>query len=472
VDAQKQNGHLKGRPVPLTVIGADALDGDQEDWSLPPHSTQAEEAVIGSILKDPFAISTIAPWLTPADFYQSPHRQIYAAMHALFDRGSKVDYHLIGEELQRQGTFEESGGLLFLAQVSLATPTAAHIEHYARIVQEHALRRRYIDAAQAVAELAWDRRQELEHVKQRAEALVLGAGNDTLGRKLLFGPGEWAPDLFEYLSTAARGDGLAGVSTGLRDIDHLTRGLSKGSLYLLGARTGSGKTQLCCQIGMHVGTRHGPVVFVSMELTKDDLGLRFVAGITNISKDRLVTGGIDEDQQQQVLATLAELERCRIHIAYGAGFTTSDVRAFALQVQAVEGNRPALIVVDYVQLLRDTEGDGRNRERNVSAAARGLKALAQELQVPVLAAVQFNRDLTNRSEKRPSLTDLRDSGDLENTADSVLGLYRDEMHHPESTDKGLAEIVVLKKRQLGEDVGAVRRLVWLGERYADYDWRA
>ena len=161
-----------------------------------------------------------------------------------------------------------------------------------------------------------------------------------------------------------------------------------------------------------------------------------------------------------------------MHIAYGGGFTTADIRAFALNVQAAEGSQPALIVIDYVQLLRDEEGDGRSRERNVSAAVRGLKALAQELQVPVLAAVQFNRNLDNRIDKRPNLTDLRDSGDLENTADSVLGLYRDEMQHADSQQKGLTEVVVLKKRQLGEDVGSVRRLVWLGERYADLDWQS
>ena len=190
---------------------------------------------------------------------------------------------------------------------------------------------------------------------------------------------------------------------------------------MLGARTGTGKTQLCGQVAVHVGEQHGPVAFISMELTKEDLGLRFVAGLTNIRKERLITGALDESQRREVLAVVERLERCRIHIAYGGGFTTADVRAFALQVQAAEGSKPALIVVDYVQLLRDQEGDGRSRERNVSAAARGLKALAQELQVPVLAAVQFNRNLDNRIDKRPNLTDLRDSGDLENTADSVLG---------------------------------------------------
>src|SRR5215207_1191099 len=155
-------------------------------------------------------------------------------------------------------------------------------------------------------------------------------------------------------------------------------------------------------------------------------------------------------------------------MVFGSGYSSSDVRAYALQVQAAESQKPALIVVDYVQLLRDEEGDGRNRERNVSAAARGLKDVSGELGVPVLALVQLNRNRTNRSDKRPQLADLRESGDLENTADSVLGLYRDEIDHPNTPDRGLAELSVLKKRQLGEEVGTMRRLVWVGESYKDF----
>jgi replicative DNA helicase len=193
-----------------------------------------------------------------------------------------------------------------------------------------------------------------------------------------------------------------------------------------------------------------------------------VSVLTNISKERLVTGALGPAEAEQVLQAMERLERSRVHIVYGAGFTSGDVRALTLQVQATEGQRPALVVVDYLQLLRDEEGDGRSRERNVSAAARTLKALAQELQVPVLALAQFNRNLDGRGDKRPTITDLRDSGDLENTADSVIGLYRDEMHHSDTVDRGLAELIALKKRQLGDDVGSVRRLVWMGERYRDF----
>jgi replicative DNA helicase len=178
------------------------------------------------------------------------------------------------------------------------------------------------------------------------------------------------------------------------------------------------------------------VVFVSMELTDVDLAVRLVSVITNIRKEQLVTGSLTDQQAGQVVAAIERLAGSRLHIAFGSGYTSSDVRAYALQVQAAESHKPALIVVDYVQLLRDEEGDGRMRERNVSAAVRGLKDVSGELGVPVLALVQLNRNRASRPDKRPQLADLRESGDLENTADSVLGLYRDEMDHPGSEDKG------------------------------------
>lgn len=185
-----------------------------------------------------------------------------------------------------------------------------------------------------------------------------------------------------------------------------------------------------------------------------------------------MTGSLTTEQGNEVLASIERLSKSRLHIVFGSGYTSADVRAYALQVQATEGTKPALIVVDYVQLLRDEEGDGRMRERNVSAAARGLKDVSGELGVPVLALVQLNRNRNTRADKRPQLADLRESGDLENTADSVIGLYRDEIDHPDSNDRGLAELSVLKKRQLGEEVGTVRRLIWAGESYRDFAYSA
>jgi replicative DNA helicase len=222
------------------------------------------------------------------------------------------------------------------------------------------------------------------------------------------------------------------------------------------------------QIALHVAEQHGPVVFLSMELTDVDLGVRLVSVLTNIKKEKLVVGALSQDEHVAVHSAVERMARSKLYLVYGSGYTTGDVRAHLLRAQAAEGVKPALLVVDYVQLLADQEGDGRSRERNVSVAAKGLKNLSGELGVPVLALVQLNRNRAGRADKRPTLTDLRESGDLENTADSVIGLYRDEMDHPDSVQKGLAELIVLKKRQLGDDVGTIRRLVWVGESYRDF----
>ncbi len=285
-----------------TIVGPVCDEPDQEDGDLaaPPHSTQAEEAVLGSVLKNGLSIADVLPFLKPHHFYEARHRHIFAAMAALFERATAIDYHTIAEELEHQGTYEQAGGLLYLSQLSLATPSAAHIEHYARIVLEHAVRRRYISAGQQVAELAWNRRKDLDTVKQRAEALVLGASSDTLSRRAVLPPSEWTDHLLEYLGQARVG-GLAGVSTGLRDLDMMTLGLSPG-LYLIAAATGTGKTAIAGQIALQVAEHSGPVVFVSMELTDVDLAVRLVSVITNIRKEQLVTGNLTTEQARDWLS--------------------------------------------------------------------------------------------------------------------------------------------------------------------------
>jgi replicative DNA helicase len=252
------------------------------DLSTPPQSLDAEVAVLGSVLKSALSIADVAPFLKPQHFYRPGHRHIYAAMIALFDRAAAIDYHTIAEELKHQGTYDDAGGTQYLAEVDLATPSAAYIEYYGRIVLEHAVRRRYISAGQQVAELAWDRRRELETVKQRAEALILSASSDTLSRRAVLPPEQWTEHLLDHLGQARQG-GLAGASTGLRDLDRMTLGLSPG-LYLLAASTGTGKTAIAGQIALHVAEHHGPVVFVSMELADVDPAVRLVSVDTTIAR--------------------------------------------------------------------------------------------------------------------------------------------------------------------------------------------
>jgi replicative DNA helicase len=240
----------------------------------------------------------------------------------------------VAAELEHQGTYQSAGGLVGLAELNVATPTSTHITYYAQIVADHALRRRFIGAAQHVAELAWDVRQDIDTVRQRSEALVLGAATDTLSGQEVLAPDAWTDHLLEFLDRSRTG-GLAGVSTGLRDLDTLTLGLSPG-LYLLAASTGTGKTAIAGQIALHVAEQHGPVVFVSMELTDVDLGVRLVSVLTNIKKERLVVGGLTAEQHEQVHGAVERMSRSRLCMVYGSGYTTGDVRAHLLRAQAAE----------------------------------------------------------------------------------------------------------------------------------------
>jgi replicative DNA helicase len=235
---------------------------------------------LGSVLKNGLAIADVATTLKPEHFYDPRYRGVYAAMFCPVLPRRHDRHCTLAEELARQGTYDRIGGLLFLSEIDLATPSAAHIVHCARIVVEHATRRRYIGAAQRITELAWDVGRDLEVVRQHSEALILGAASDTVGRKVAFGPEEWTANLMDFLGQSRAG-GLAGVSTGLRDLDAMMLGLSKGWLYLLGARTGTGKSALAGQVALHVGEHQGPVVFVSMELSKVDLAVRLVSLLTN-----------------------------------------------------------------------------------------------------------------------------------------------------------------------------------------------
>jgi replicative DNA helicase len=312
INVQSRTSNGNDRPL----VQNEPRDNDDE-MSVPPHSAQAEEAVIGSVLKRGLALADVLPFLKPHHFYAARNRHIYAAMATLFERATAIDYHTIAEELERQGTYEQAGGLAYLSELDLSTPSTAHIEHYARIVLEHAVRRRYISAAQQVAELAWNRRKDLATVKLRAEALVLGASSETLSRREVVPPAEWTEHLMDYLGQARTG-GLAGVSTGLRDLDTITLGMTPG-LYLLAAATGTGKTAITGQIALHVAEHHGPVVFVSMELSDVDLAVRLVSVITNIRKEQLVTGALTDNQAAEVLAAIQRLSRSRLYIVFGSG---------------------------------------------------------------------------------------------------------------------------------------------------------
>jgi replicative DNA helicase len=442
---------------------------ERRDDTLPPHSRHAEEAVLGAILKSPASVARVAELLRPEYFYDVRHRHIFRAVLALFRDGEPVDYHSIGDRLEQLGLFEQSGGLQYLTQLDLLTPTAAFIDHYAGIVQRTHVLRRLISAASSIAQDAWRDPEDTEAVLARAESAILACRLDGFGPQTDWTPEQWTAAVAESIS-ARQGGELAGYSTGLGAFDRMTLGLRGGKVYVVCARTSVGKSVLALQIAEHVATKHGTVLYASGEMKPEELGERLVVSASGVDAERLATGALELDEGQTVLQVLERYAKGGLYFRHGGILDVPTIRANALRWRAETG-RLALIVVDYVQQLEDVEGNGRSRERNVAQASSRLKRLAVELDVPIMAVAQLNRDPEHRDDKRPVLSDLRESGAIENDADMVVAMYREEMYSPTSANKGLLQLIMLKNRSgVGMPAGQFRQVIWIGDRRCYGDW--
>jgi len=437
-----------------------------DELTLPPHDTHAEEAVLGAVLKNPTVVASLVQ-LPPADFYTPRYRTIWAAMLDLWHRNVGIDYTSLNARLAAPDMANGRVGLLDLSTIGLSVPAASNVEHYAALVQNAATQRRYIDAAQKLAEKAWPRGVDVEDLALQAEAL-LTAARPSRRRQDLYEPERWAKAFWDDLEARALGQRTA-VSSGLQDLDRMTLGLEAGGLYLLMATPGTGKTELAMQIGMHVGREHGPVVFASLEMSAVELAHRFARISRGMDRNRLAKGSLDDGELRSALEVMNEMQDSRFWPVSPTGrYTTADLRADALEVRSNAG-KIALIVADYVQRFRDRGTATSSREENIGLVAENLKSLAREFGCPVLAPVQPNREYVQRPSKRPVLSDLRESGKLEQEADVVLGLYRDEKHDEQTRDRGLAEVHMLKNRSGVGDAEGMRKIRWKGTRYSDIE---
>lgn len=441
---------------------------DDDDRTLPPHDTEAERMVLGSVLRSQ-AVMAGLQHLRPADFYDRRNGAIWHAMLDLWERAVAIDYATLANRLKADDLAAARVGLLELSEISVAVPSAAHAEHYARIVIDTATQRRYISVAQQIAVAAWKPGlQDIGALVSEVEALIQTARpSDT--RRDLYDPAKWAQSFWDDLEQRQSGQRTA-VMTGLLDLDDMTLGLETGRLYLLMGLPGHGKTELALQIAINVADQHGPVLFASLEMSAVELAQRYARIVNALDRNRLAVGkNLSQEEWALVAQTMNQMHDGRLWPASPRGtYTTGDLRADVLEMQAKHG-KPAMIVADYVQRFRDRASRYSNREENVGLVAENLKSLAREFGCPVLAPVQPNRDHKLRpSDPRPKLTDLRESGKLEQEADVVLGLYRDEKHNRESSDRGIMEIHMLKNRSGVGDTDGVRRIVWCGTRYENY----
>jgi len=434
---------------------------------VPPHDLEAERAVIGAMLISETAVSAVAEKVEATDFYSETHRVIYVSMMKLYSRGEPIDQLTLTNELRSSGEFDRVGGRAYVFQIVESVPTAANAGRYADIVRGKALLRSVIDAGSRISEDAFREPEDVSEALDAAEQLIYGISNRSL-RDHLSPVSELASGALEMIQRLYEQEGeVTGVETGFEDLDKLTTGFHKSDLVVLAARPAMGKTAMALNAIWHAaGEKKAPVAIFSLEMSKEQLVQRLISQTTRIPTQSLRSGNVKAEDWPKLLHGVAEVSKAPIWIDDTAGVSLMEMRAktrrLASQLNAAGGPPLALIVVDYLQLMIGNNRE--NRQQEIAEISRGLKVLARDLDVPVLAIAQLSRAVEARHDKRPMLSDLRDSGAIEQDADMVMFLYRDEYYNPDSDDKGIAEVIVGKHRN--GPTGKVQ-LAWL-EQYTKF----
>jgi replicative DNA helicase len=443
---------------------------------LPPQSLEAEQSVLGAILIDREAIIEIAEFLRPEDFYRQANGNIYRSMLELFERREPVDLVTVAESLERAENLEQIGGRAYLSQLSNQTPTAVHAVQYARIVERKAVLRNLIGAAGRIAGIGYEDPAEVQEAIDRAEAELFAVSQKRIdsGFQKLNTLLHQAYDRLDYLH-AHRGE-ISGVRTGFADLDQLTTGLQRSDLVILAARPSVGKTSLALNIAEHAAVREKKNVGVfSLEMSKEQLVLRLLSSVSNIDSQRLRTGFLEELDFARIAPAMNALSEAPLYIDDTPSISTMELRTKARRLQAEAGLD--LVIVDYLQLMQAaTTNRDANRVQEVSEISRGLKALARELNVPVVALSQLSRQPEMRNENEPRLSDLRESGAIEQDADLVMFLYREKEKPPDDavSDGEVIHLKLAKHRngptgsiELWFKKSQTRFVSYAGERFAE-----
>jgi replicative DNA helicase len=439
-------------------------DPQLDALKLPPHSLEAEQSVLGGLLLDNEAVDKVGDVLADADFYSEAHRLIYQHIYGLAAEGKPADVVTVSESLASSQKLDYVGGLSYLGALVGNVPTAANIRHYAQIVRDRSILRQLAATAGDIADAAYNPLgRSAKEVLDQAEAKVLhiaeqgsrGAQQVVTIGALLGG----VVDRIEVLYNRDDPSDVTGVPTGFSDLDRFTSGLQPGDLVVVAGRPSMGKTSLALNIGEHVALAAGlPVVVFSMEMGASQLALRLIGSVGRLDQHKLRTGRLAADDWEKLTAALGRLNEAPILIDETPALNAIEVRSRARRLMKTYG-KLGLVIVDYLQLMQASTS-GENRATEISEISRSMKSLAKELRVPVMALSQLNRSLEQRPNKRPVMSDLRESGAIEQDADVILFIYRDEVYNPETPEKGVAEIIIGKQRN--GPIGTVR-LTFLGE---------
>ncbi|VAW43089.1 Replicative DNA helicase (DnaB) [hydrothermal vent metagenome] len=412
---------------------------------LPPHSLEAEEAVLGSLLIDPDALYELSNFLRPDAFYRTANRWIYEAILNLSEQREPLDFVTLTEELRRQEKLEEVGGEAYVIGLINAVPTAINARNYGKLVEAAALRRKLIGAASSIANLAYDEAEDINVVIDRSESTLFSISEQRTTRDLV-PVKQIASEYWDRIQRLMeQGDDIIGVPTGFTDLDHLLGGLNRSDLLIFASRPGMGKTSFQNAVALTAAMRYGKrIAIFNLEMSGEQLVQRMIAAETRIDSQRLRRGQIHEGELKKLNEAIGRLSQTRIFIDDTPSITTNQLRTKCRRLYAEHGLD--LIMIDYLQLMSG-EYASNNRVMEISEISRGLKGLARELDVPVLAAAQLSRAVEQRQDKHPQLSDLRDSGSIEQDADIVMFLYRDEYYNPDTTERpNIAEITIAKHR--------------------------
>lgn len=417
---------------------------------IPPHSLEAESSVLGGLLLDNGSWDRIGDLLNDSDFYRYEHRLVFSAISALINNNRAADVITVFEHMQSQGKADEVGGLAYLNSLAQYVPSSANIRRYAEIVRERSILRKLVSVSDEIATSALNTNgRPVPNILDEAEQKIFNIGEE--GSRMRQGfqsMGNLVIELLDRVEEMSKNpNDITGVPTGFVDLDRMTSGMQAGDLIVLAARPSMGKTALAINIAENVALKEGlPVAVFSMEMGASQLAIRIVGSIGRIDQGRLRTGKLHDEEWPRLAEAVERLRSVSLSIDETPGLTPSELRASARRLSRNCG-KLGLVVVDYLQLMSGSSGgDGDNRATELGEISRGLKMLAKELQCPVIALSQLNRGVEQRTDKRPMMSDLRESGAIEQDADVIMFIYRDDYYNKDSKEPGVAEIIIGKQR--------------------------
>jgi len=437
--------NVRSMPVPVTA-------------KVPPHNIEAEASLLGAMLLTVDAIIDATQIVEAAHFYKPVHQSIFDAITSLYGRGEAVDVITVNDELKRAGVDDTVAGTGALMSLSAGTPAATNASHYARIVYEHAVLRSLITTAHEIAEIGYSQPEDVQQAVDEAETMVFNVAQGRVTDSMAFMHDLLGDTLDDIEQLYDRGDAITGTPTGFIDLDEITAGLQPSSLIVVGARPAMGKTSFALNIVAHASmVEQRPVLLFSLEMSKLELSKRMLTSEAKVDATSIRNGRLKDEDWTKLAQAMGRLGKAQLWIDDDPNITVMDIRAKARRLKSKVGDM-GMVVVDYLQLMSG-RASAENRQVEISEISRGLKILARELECPVIALSQLSRSLEQRTDKRPMLADLRESGAIEQDADIVMFLYRDEIYNPDSADKGQAEVLIAKHR--AGPTGVVR-LAWLG----------